>query len=238
MVEPLPRSARSFPRQLLAADAQIAARNLIGARLTRGSGPAARVARIVELEAYGGQEDLASHARFGPTKRNAVMFGPPGVAYVYLVYGMYNCLNVVTEAEGCAAAVLIRAVEPVQGHDGMLAARLQSADRTANGRDRAALELARRRINSLPVARLASGPGLVCAAFSVTRSDDGIDLCDPNSDLRIELAAEDEPLRVEAGPRVGVDYAPEPWRSRPWRFFVPGNESVSTAWSGPPRVRS
>ena len=78
-------------------------------------------------------------------------------------------------------------------------------------------------------ARLASGPGLVCAAYSIDRTDDGRDLCDPASDLRLEIAAQDEPLPIVAGPRVGIGYAPEPWRSRSWRFFVPGHPSVSRA---------
>ncbi len=237
MVDPLAGTGRLFPRELLAEATETAARNLIGARLTRGFGLGARVGRVVESEAYGGRNDLASHARFGLTKRNAVMYGPAGVAYVYLVYGMYNCLNVVTEAEDHPAAVLIRAVEPIRGQEEMLAARLRHTNRRDDGRDLAVQELARKRIESLPGSRLASGPGLVCAAFSVTRSQDGIDLCDPDSDLRLEIAPEDEPLRVEAGPRVGVDYAPEPWLSLPWRFFVPGNASVSVARPAAARVR-
>jgi DNA-3-methyladenine glycosylase len=156
------------------------------------------------------------------------MFGPPGVAYVYLVYGMYHCLNVVTEPEGTAAALLIRAVEPVAGEDRMRRARLAwLACRARRGKDLA--EAARRRIQALPSTRLASGPGLVCAAFSIDRSDDGRDLCDPASELRLEVAAGDEPLAIATGSRVGIDYAPEPWRSRPWRFFVPGSAAVSLA---------
>jgi DNA-3-methyladenine glycosylase len=172
------------------------------------------------VEAYIGQEDLASHARAGRTTRNALMFGPPGAAYVYLVYGMHNCLNVVTEAEGKPAALLIRAVEPVSGVPGMKTAR-RTAARGATGN--------RERIDALPASRLAAGPGLVCAAFSIDRSQNGTDLCDPASDLRLEIAADDDQLPIATGPRIGIAYAPEPWLSRPWRFFVPGNPALSVA---------
>ena len=145
------------------------------------------------------------------------MFGPAGRAYVYLVYGMYHCLNVVTESEGSPSAVLIRAVEPLSGLPEMREARTQVGPRAHRDRSSAAPQ----------DARLASGPGLVCAAFSITRTDDGVDLLDPASDLRLEPAAEHEPLPVVASARIGIDYAPEPWRSMPWRFFVPGNASVS-----------
>jgi DNA-3-methyladenine glycosylase len=185
----------------------------------------------VEVEAYAGQEDLASHARAGRTKRNAVMFGSPGVAYVYLVYGMHHCLNVVTEADGRAAALLIRAVEPVKGGEGMRTARMEWQQRRIASRrpPTAADDRDLTRLRSLPASRLAAGPALVCAAFSIDRSDDGVDLCDPSSDLRLEVADEDEPPAVATGPRIGIDYAPEPWLSRPWRFYVPGNPSLSTA---------
>jgi DNA-3-methyladenine glycosylase len=163
------------------------------------------------------------------------MFGPPGVAYVYLVYGMYHCLNVVTEAEGRAAALLVRAVEPLGGEDAMRAARIRWAHDLSRGRGGSAGTCASIRIEALPRARLASGPGLVCAAFSIDRGADGVDLCDPGSDLRLELANDDEPLPVETAPRVGIGYAPEPWRSRKWRFFVPGNESIS-CMASPGRV--
>jgi DNA-3-methyladenine glycosylase len=205
---------------------------LIGARLIRESPDGTRRGgRIVEVEAYIGVADLASHARFGRTARNAVMFGPPGIAYVYLVYGMYDCLNVVTEPEGRPAAILIRAVEPVAGSEAMRAARRDAAvaravRRSATRRlergalaDDAARDAVVRRIDGLPVARLAAGPGLVSDGFGITRADSGLDLLDPASGLRIEPAPpDDRPPIIETGPRVGIAYAPEPWRSLPWRF--------------------
>ena len=223
-----------FPRTVLGGDTEKAARSLLGALLVRGTGPETRVGRIVEVEAYVGEDDLASHARFGRTGRNAVMFGPPGVAYVYLVYGMYHCLNVVTEPAGRAAAVLIRAVEPVAGVDSMRAARISSAVHRAGRRGDEAVDRTRRGLEGVPADRLAGGPGLVCDAFSIDGTDDGLDLCDPASPLRLEIGGSDLTPPVETGPRIGIDYAPEPWRSRPWRFFVPGSPSVST---GPRRGR-
>jgi DNA-3-methyladenine glycosylase len=216
-----------YPRHLLALASDAAAQRLIGARVTRGSGPNARSGRIVEVEAYFGRDDLASHARFGRTKRNAVMFGIPGVAYVYLVYGMYNCLNVVAEVEGQAAAILIRAVEPVSGIAEMRAARLDTALQRAVRNGREAADAARRRIEVMADARLAAGPGLVCDALSIDRRDDGHDLCDPDSDLRLELPGDERLPPAVAGRRIGIDYAPEPWRSGAWRFYVASSPSLS-----------
>jgi DNA-3-methyladenine glycosylase len=219
---------RPFPRDLLAAGTLDAARLVLGALLIRGSGPERRVARIVEVEAYVGDDDMASHAHLGRTKRNAVMFGPPGVAYVYLVYGMYHCLNIVTEASGRPAALLVRAVEPVEGEAEMRLARVRSAQTRPNRNATADADRTRRQIEGLPASRLASGPGLVCAAFSIDRSDNGIDMCDGNSDLRIEAAPPgDGPLTVVTGPRIGIGYAPEPWLSQPWRYFLAGSAAVS-----------
>jgi DNA-3-methyladenine glycosylase len=182
----------------------------------------------VEVEAYLGDDDMASHARLGRTKRNAVMFGPPGVAYVYLVYGMYHCLNIVTEAPGRAAALLVRAIEPVAGEAEMRRARISAAQGRANATGTHDADQAGSRIEALPPSRLASGPGLVCAAFSIDRRHDGIDMCDVNSDLRLEAAPpSDGPLAVATGPRIGIGYAPEPWLCCPWRFFVTGNPAVS-----------
>ncbi len=214
-----------FPRRLLAGDTIDAARAVLGARLVRVSerinapahGPAAprRVGRIVEVEAYLGEEDRASHARMGRTARNAVMYGDPGVAYVYLVYGMYHCLNVVTEAAPRPAAVLIRAVEPVAGVEEMRSARA----RRSRGRHAA---------RAVPDARVAAGPGLVAAAFDIDRRHTGIDLCDPASPVHLELAPASDPAPdILATARIGIAYAGEPWASVPWRFLVAGSASVS-----------
>ena len=189
-----------------------------------GPGFASRVGRIVEVEAYIGEDDRASHARFGPTDRNRVMYGPPGTAYVYLVYGMHHCLNVVTEPAGRPAALLVRAVEPIDGIDAMRAAR--EARRTARARSQGPAGAAPPR--PVPDARLGAGPGLVAAAFGITRHDTGSDLCDPASPLRLETQPADEPLpEIVAGPRVGIGYAAEPWTSVPWRFTVAGSPSIS-----------
>lgn len=157
------------------------------------------------------------------------MYGPPGTAYVYLVYGMHDCLNVVTEPEGRPAAVLIRAVEPVDASSAaaMRAARL---DRwVARRRGAEADDMARegRRLAALPDARVASGPGLVAAAFGLSRPDTGLDLLDPAAPVRIELGT--PPARIEATPRIGIGYAREPWRSHPWRFIDPASRAVSGA---------
>jgi DNA-3-methyladenine glycosylase len=186
---------------------------------------------ITEVEAYIGPEDRASHARFGRTARNAPMFGAPGHAYVYLVYGMHRCLNVVTEPADRPAAVLIRAVRPLDGVDAMRAARFASEAGRRRGLDPAAAARLRNRLDDLPDARLASGPGLVGAAFGIEVAMSGLDLLDPSAALRIEAAPEDEPeLPLVRTARIGVDYAGPPWTEVPWRIAIAGDPSVS----GPP----
>jgi DNA-3-methyladenine glycosylase len=193
------------------------------------------VGRIVEVEAYIGEDDQASHARFGRTARNAVMYGPAGIAYVYLVYGMYDCLNIVTEPAGSPAALLVRAVEPIEGIDAMRAERV--ARSRARRRDWSptteASEAAR--IARLPPPLLASGPGLVAAAMGIDRSMTGLDLVDARSPLRLEPRPAGEPLpNVATTPRLGIGYAGAPWTELPWRFSIAGHPSVS----GPLSARS
>jgi DNA-3-methyladenine glycosylase len=169
--------------------------------LRGGRGPAARIAgRIVEVEAYDGQHDLACHASKGRTERTDVMFGEAGHAYVYFIYGMHSCLNVVTGPVDYPAAVLVRALEPLDGIEKMVP-----------GRDRPA--------------RIASGPGRLTRALRIDRSLNRADLCAPGP-LFIEEgmpAADDEVLR---GPRIGVEYA-GPWASKPWRLGVRGSAALS-----------
>ena len=145
------------------------------------------------------------------------MFGPPGRAYVYLVYGMYHCLNVVTGPDGAAAAVLIRALEPLAGHEAMRAAR-DAARRPGRG-DGA---------RPTPDARLAAGPGILCQAMDVGLLASAIDLCDPASPLRLEPAAPgDRPAVVVRSARIGIGHAGEPATVLPWRFCDSASPSVS-----------
>jgi len=186
------------------------------------------VARIVEVEAYLGPQDGASHARFGETARNRVMFGPPGHAYVYLVYGMYDCLNVVTGPDGAASALLIRAVAPLEGVESMRLGRIMRATTRRRSLTPERAAAAARRVERLPVERLASGPGLTAAAFGLDTSWTGVDLCEPSSALRLEAAPGPEPSPVVAvSARIGVEYAGEPWASNPWRFVERGHPAVS-----------
>jgi DNA-3-methyladenine glycosylase len=208
------------------------ARSLLGWRLVREDGAGRRSGRIVELEAYIGENDRASHARFGRTARNEVMYGPPGRAYVYLVYGMHDCLNIVTEPAGTPAALLVRAIEPLEGIDLMRASRARRA--VERRRPTAHQARAQGATGGLPnVAagadhRVASGPGLVCAALDLDRSLTGHDLFAPDAAIRIEPppAGEPDPI-VVAGPRVGIGYAGEPWTEVPWRLAIAGNPAVS-----------
>lgn len=206
---PGPASLEPFERALLEGPVVAAARALLGALLVREDGSGRRVARIVETEAYDGPRDRASHARAGRTARTAVMFGPPGHAYVYLVYGMHHCLNVVCGPDGEASAVLIRAVEPDVGVELMRAGR---GDRAG------------------PDVRLGAGPARLCQALAIDRRLDGIDLL---TDERLRLCRSDGPRAVVppgaivSGPRVGVSYAGAPWAGLPWRFGIAGHPSLS-----------
>jgi DNA-3-methyladenine glycosylase len=177
-----------------------AAQSLLGKYLVRVHPDGVTTGMILETEAYVGLEDKASHASRGRTPRNAVMFGPAGFAYVYVIYGMHHCLNAVTEQEGYPAAILIRAVQPCEG-----------------------LELMRARRRKEDSRLLANGPGNLCQAFGIERALNGIDLC---GDLLFVEDRKISPADIVTTTRVGVDYA-GPWKEMPWRFYVAGQPGVS-----------
>jgi DNA-3-methyladenine glycosylase len=148
------------------------------------------------------------------------MFGAPGTAYVYGVYGMHTCLNVVSGPPGTAAAILIRAVQPLAGLDLMRRARLARAIATRRA-DRDDPAAAAARVARIPAGHLAAGPGNVAAAFDIGVRDGGLDLLDPDGFLRLEPPRAGEPaLTIRATPRVGVVYAGPGWADRPWRFVA------------------
>ncbi|RPI94493.1 MAG: DNA-3-methyladenine glycosylase [Chloroflexi bacterium] len=182
---------RILPRSFYNRPTLTVARELIGARLVRILDGVKLAGIITEAEAYIGETDLACHAKAGLTPRTAPMYGPPGHAYVYFTYGNHWMLNAVTEREGFPAAVLIRAIEPIEGVEIMLERR--------NGRD-------------------TLGPGKLCQAMGITKSENRVDLTGRTGGLWIEAGVKVPDSLVTKGPRVGLNNTPEPWLSKPWRF--------------------
>ena len=156
---------------------------------------------IIEAEAYGGEEDLGCHCRVGRTPRTLVMYGPPGHAYVYFTYGMHWMLNFVVEAPDNPAAILIRAVHPVEGVD----------------------IIAERRV-SQPAVHWTDGPGKICQALNIDKRYNGIDLCDEKTPLFVEKGEAVPDSSVTIGPRVGLNTVPEPWKSIPGGLKCPGTK--------------
>jgi DNA-3-methyladenine glycosylase len=217
-----------LPRETFAGGAVEVAPALLGCVIEHDTPEGLVAVALTEVEAYHGQADPASHAYRGKTRRNAVMFGPPGHAYVYFTYGMHFCVNLVCLPAGTASAVLLRAGRVVEGED------LARARRSAPG----------------PAGRdLARGPARLCQALGISREQDGADVCNPASPLRVRwpAPAEQEPAgspdgvagagavaagrgpaeldgaAICAGPRVGISAAAE----RPWRFWISGDPTVS-----------
>ncbi len=179
------------------------ARDLLGQLLVVPDERDRRISgKIVEVEAYRGPEDRASHAYGGRrTKRTETMYKTGGVAYVYFVYGMYNQFNVVTNVEDIPHAILVRGLEPVEG-----------------------IEVMRKRRASRPDRNLTNGPGKLCAAMGIDRQLDNADLL--GNDVWIEEYENVPASRISKGPRIGIDYA-ENWIEKPWRFWINGSEWVS-----------
>ena len=189
-----------LPRSFYGRDTLEVAKDLLGKTLVRKLDGERLSLKIIETEAYCGPWDRACHASKGMTERNRVMFGEPGHAYVYFIYGMYYCLNLVTEQNGYPAAVLIRAGEPLNGIEVMRSLRKKAKKDTD----------------------LTSGPGKLCMALGIDRGLNGADLCDGI------LFVEDAPpvKNIVSANRIGVDYAGE-YKDKPWRFYIKNNPYVS-----------
>lgn len=199
------------PADALSDDVLAAAQRLLGCELVADTPDGEVRVRVVEVEAYRGADDPGSHCYRGRTPRNAVMWGPAGHLYVYFVYGMHFCANVVCLTDGVAGAVLLRAGE-VLSDLGMAHARRP----TARGRD----------------AELARGPARLCALLGLTREHNDADLLDPTSPVRLETGAPVSDADVRTGPRVGVAAG----QQRPWRFWVAGSPAVTPYKAGRARA--
>jgi len=186
-------SSQALPQGFYARPTLTVARDLLGMRLVRLLDGVRLSGIIIETEAYIGETDLGCHAKAGWTRRNAVMYGPPGHAYVYFTYGMHWLLNAVTEPTGFPAAALLRAIQPLEGQAIISARR--------HGRD-------------------TLGPAKLTQALGLDGTLNGLDLCDPHSGLWIEAGQPLPEAAILTGPRVGLYTVPEPWKSIPWRFRI------------------
>jgi DNA-3-methyladenine glycosylase len=199
---PPPEPPEALPRSFYARGTLKVARDLLGCVLVRRLPDGLLRGRIVETEAYVGEEDKACHARAGRTQRTDPLYGPPGMAYVYLTYGMHYMLNAVTEPEGMPAAVLIRAAEPLEGLERMKRARGVEDDRL-----------------------IAAGPARLTQAFGIDLRQNRADLRGP--ELWIEPGEPPPRASVLTSARVGCQTAAPPWDEMPWRFYVAGNPHVT-----------
>ncbi|HUJ20044.1 MAG TPA: DNA-3-methyladenine glycosylase [Bryobacteraceae bacterium] len=191
----LATESRILPRSFYDRSAIVVARELLGMVLVHGR----TAGVIVETEAYLGGDDLAAHSARGVTNRTRVIFGPPGHAYVYFIYGMHECLNLVAEPAGSPGCVLIRAAQPLTGIAAMK----------------------RRRPNARSVDKLASGPGNLTQAFGITREQNGADVT--RGSLVVRAWKEPAAVEIEVTPRIGITHCAD-W---PLRFVVAGNPAVS-----------
>jgi DNA-3-methyladenine glycosylase len=216
-----------LPREFFARPGVEIAPDLLGCVLAHQTADGLVAVELTEVEAYAGLSDPASHAYRGQTRRNAVMFGPPGHAYVYFTYGMHFCVNLVCLLiDGSASAVLLRAGAIIAGED-LARARRARRRRDANGPPIAARDLAR-------------GPARLCQALDIDRSLDGVDVCTASAALQVHAPGEGPGARttvrsgeIISGPRVGVSMATE----RPWRFWFADDPTVSVYRAHVPRKR-
>jgi DNA-3-methyladenine glycosylase len=220
-----------IPREFFARPSVQVAPEVLGYVLEHETAEGLVAVELTEVEAYAGQADPASHAYRGRTARNAVMFGPPGHAYVYFTYGMYFCVNLVCLGDDTASAILLRAGRVIEGEE---LARARRARRRARGgsasQDSASQDSASQDSARLAARDLARGPGLLCQALDIDRTLDGADVCTAESPLRVRSRqtgpgtnARSAEKEICSGPRVGVSAAADV----PWRFWFDGDPTVS-----------
>jgi DNA-3-methyladenine glycosylase len=186
-----------LPKHFYHEEVTLVARRLLGMRLIRNLNGIRAGGIIIETEAYRGEEDLACHARVGKTRRNAMLYEEGGTSYVYFTYGMHWLVNAVAGEAGYPAAVLIRAILPLEGLEGIQARR--------SGRSQM---------------EWTNGPAKICQALVIDGSLSGILLYQENGELWIEEGKPVADEKVKTSPRIGLGATPEPWKSLPWRFFV------------------
>jgi DNA-3-methyladenine glycosylase len=220
-----------MPREFFARPSVPVAPDLLGCVLEHQTEAGLVAVELTEVEAYAGASDPASHAYRGKTARNAVMFGPPGHAYVYFTYGMHFCVNLVCLGNGSASAVLLRAGRIIEGEE-LARARRTGGPRGVRG------DGSPREKKPVSFRDLARGPARLCQALDIDRSLDGADVCVPDSPLRMRwpeagTTARSAERKVASGPRVGISVAAEV----PWRFWVEGDPTVSVYRPAVPRRR-
>jgi DNA-3-methyladenine glycosylase len=201
-----------LPLSFYEGDTLDVAKKLLGHKLVHIVNGKKRSGYIVEVEAYKGPEDKAAHSYGGRrTERTEVMFGPPAHAYVYFIYGMYYCFNIITAPEGVPQGVLIRALEPVEGIEEMKVARYGTTD-----------------ITKQQWKNLTNGPGKLCRAMEITKEQKGLSLL--SDELYMEYVEPEVHLsntyEITAGPRIGIDYAEEAVHY-PWRFYFKDHPFIS-----------
>ncbi|MEX0649724.1 MAG: DNA-3-methyladenine glycosylase [Candidatus Andersenbacteria bacterium] len=184
-------------------DTHDAAKNLLGKVLVRRYGKQLVSGRISEVEAYVGEDDLACHASKGRTARTDIMFGKAGHAYIYLIYGMYHCFNVVTEQEHFPAAVLIRSVEPLDG-----------------------VSVMQQRRGTHQLNNLTTGPGKLCRALSITKKLNGVDVTESNEIYIVDDGFVVHPNHIATSKRIGVEYARH-CTEYPWRYYLKNSNYLS-----------
>ncbi|HEX3964630.1 MAG TPA: DNA-3-methyladenine glycosylase [Trebonia sp.] len=224
------------PRDFFNRPAEQVAPELLGRVLEHETADGLVAVEITEVEAYAGESDPASHAWRGRTARTAVMYGPPGHAYVYFTYGMHFCVNLVCLPAGTANAVLLRAGRVIAGEE--IARTRRTARPRVPGVPAAVMPATAVSPSAVPpparpARDLARGPARLCRALDIDRSLDGVDVCDSASPVRLRAGSGAAGGTVRSGPRVGISRAAE----IPWRFWLDGDPTVSPFRPYVPRRR-